>query len=133
MTIIMSVTIISIMTTKILSFWATICKMVHRILSDHRLSCLSATLVYCGQTVGRIKMPLGLGSGYIVLDGEPTPLPRKGHSSPSLFGPCILWPNGRPSQQLLSSDTRLVHRVVCPFIPQPSLILIVPTQKGWPG
>jgi len=27
----------------------------------------------------------------------------KGHSSPSLFGPCLLWPNGRPSQQLLSS------------------------------
>ena len=28
-------------------------------LSDHCLSCLSITLVYCGQTVGWIKMPLG--------------------------------------------------------------------------
>ena len=44
---------------------------------------LSATLVYCGQTVGRIKMKLGmqvgLGPGHIVLDGNPPPLP-KGHS-----------------------------------------------------
>ena len=29
--------------------------------------------------------------------------PRKGHSSPTRFGPCLLWPNGRPSQLLLSS------------------------------
>jgi len=37
------------------------------------LSCLSVTLVYCGQTVGWIKMPLGnevgLSPGHIVLDG----------------------------------------------------------------
>jgi len=48
-----------------------------------------------GQTAGLIKMPLGkkivLGSGQIVLDGDPTP-----------FGPCLLWRNGRPSQLLLS-------------------------------
>jgi len=40
-----------------------------------RLPCLSVTLVYCGQTVGWIKMPLGtevgLGPGDIVLDGDP--------------------------------------------------------------
>jgi len=47
--------------------------------------CLSVTLVYCGQTVGWIRMPLsvevGLGPGYIVLDGDPTsPHPQKGHS-----------------------------------------------------
>ena len=39
--------------------------------------CLSVTLVYCGQTVGWIKMPLGtevgLGPGDIVLDGDPAP------------------------------------------------------------
>jgi len=38
------------------------------------LSVPSATLAYCGQTVGWIKMPLGtevgLDPGYIVLDGE---------------------------------------------------------------
>jgi len=35
--------------------------------------CLSVTLVYCGQTVGWIKMPLGteigFGPGHIVLNG----------------------------------------------------------------
>jgi len=39
---------------------------------------LSVTLVYCGQTVGRIKMKLGvqvgLGCGHTVLDGHPAPL-----------------------------------------------------------
>jgi len=68
---------------------------------------LSAMLAYCSQTVGWIKMPLdtevGLGpAGDIVLDGDPAP-PRKGAQQPPLFGPCLLWPNGGPSQQLLSS------------------------------
>jgi len=44
------------------------------------LSVLSVTLVYCGQTVGWIKMPLGtelgLGGSNIVLDGDPA-FPRK--------------------------------------------------------
>jgi len=48
------------------------------------LSLLSVTLVYCGQTVGRIKMKLGmqvgLGPGHIVLDGNPANSPIKGHS-----------------------------------------------------
>ena len=46
------------------------------------LSVLSVTLVYCGQTVGWINMPLrvdvGLGSGHILLDGDLAP--PKGHS-----------------------------------------------------
>ena len=50
------------------------------------LSCLSVTLVYCGQTVGRIKMKLGmrvrLGPGHIVLGRDPAPPPPKGHSPP---------------------------------------------------
>jgi len=109
--------------------------------------------VYCGQTAGWIKMPLGMEVGFgpchIVLDGDPAP-PKKGHSppfsadvycsqtarwikmpvstkvgispgnivfdanratppqgaEPPIFGPCLLWPNGRPSQLLLS--TRLL-------------------------
>ena len=48
------------------------------------LSFLSVTLVYCGQTVGWIKMKLGkkvgLGPGHIVLDGDPAAPPQKGHS-----------------------------------------------------
>ena len=50
-------------------------------LRDGCLSCLSVTLVYCGEKVGWIKMPLGkevgLGPGDIVLNGNPAP-PRKG-------------------------------------------------------
>jgi len=61
--------------------------------------CLSVTLVYCGQTVGWIKMSrgteVGLGRGHIVLDGNPTPPTERGTAALSpLFGPCLLWPNG---------------------------------------
>jgi len=54
-----------------MNFWATV--------SIAPLSCLSVTLVYCGQTVGWIKTKLGkvVGLGHIVLDGDPAPL-RKG-------------------------------------------------------
>jgi len=47
------------------------------------LSCpvLSVTLVYCGQTVGRIKMKLGMLVGldpvHIVLNGTQLPLPKR--------------------------------------------------------
>ena len=55
----------------------------------------SSDHVYCGQTAGWMKMPLctevDLSPGHIVLDGDPTPPPRKGHSSPPSFGPCLLW------------------------------------------
>ena len=44
--------------------------------------CLSVTLVYCGQTVGWIKMKLGtevaLSPGDTVLDGDPPPLTERG-------------------------------------------------------
>jgi len=50
---------------------------------------LSVTLVYCGQTVERIKMKLGtqvgLGPGHIVLDGDPAPPPPKGGQSPQFL------------------------------------------------
>jgi len=66
--------------------------------------------VHCGQTAGWIRIPLvkevGLGPGDIVLDGDP---------APPLFGPCLLWSNGRPSQQLLSSCKYCVC-VVCMFV-----------------
>ena len=59
------------------------------------------TLVYCGPTVGWIRMRIvtevGLGPGHTVLDGDPALPHRKGHSSrPYVSAP--LWPNGRPSQ-----------------------------------
>ena len=45
--------------------------------------------MYCGQTVGWIKMQLGtevgLGPGHIVLDGDPAPLPKEHSSLPPHF------------------------------------------------
>jgi len=73
-------------TSLALVFWATVCKTVRPMLSDRCPVCpvLSETLVYCGQTVGWIKMklgmPVGLGPGHIVLDGDPAPSPPKVHS-----------------------------------------------------
>ena len=68
--------------------------------------------VYCGQTAGWIKIPLGtevgLGTGHIVLDGDPAPPKRGTAPAPSpIFGPCLLWPNDRQSQLLLSTCIRL--------------------------
>jgi len=61
-----------------------------------------------GQTAGCIKMPLGtevgLGPGDIVLDGDrASPTKRGTAAPPPLFSPCLLWPNGRPSQLVLST------------------------------
>jgi len=52
--------------------------------------------VYCGQTAGWIKVPLGtevgIGPG-VVLDGDAAPPTKKRHSLP-VFSPCLLCPNG---------------------------------------
>jgi len=50
----------------------------------------------------KLDRQVGLGPGHIVLDGDPATSSQKGHSPP-IFGPCLLWPNGRPSQLLLST------------------------------
>jgi len=71
------------------------------------LSCLSVTLVYCGHTVGRIKMKLGaqvgLGPGHIVLGGDPALPPLKGHNPhpQKFFGPYLLRPNGCMDQNVI--------------------------------
>ena len=75
--------------------------------------------VRCGQTAGWIKMPLGtevgLSQGDFVLDGDPAP--PKGAQQPPLFGPCLLWPNGRPSQlQLSCCWFRHTHRPTGPVL-----------------
>jgi len=48
----------------------------------YRTVLLSVTLVRCGQTLGRMKMKLGmqvgLGPGHIVLDGDPASPPQRG-------------------------------------------------------
>jgi len=68
-------------------FWATVSKTVRPMLSDRCPVCpvcLSVTLVYCGQTVGWIKMKLGmevgLGSGHTELGRNPALSYQKGRS-----------------------------------------------------
>ena len=76
-----------------------------------------STHVCCGQTAGIFQMPLGrevgLGPGDIVLDGDPAPSPEKGHSSPPLFGPYLLWPNGWMDQDVIWYGDRLRFRRQC--------------------
>jgi len=61
-------------------------------------------------------MPLGkevgLGPGHSVLDGDPVGTQPPQQPLPT-FGPCLLWPNGRPSQQLLSSCYTWVLGMLC--------------------
>jgi len=83
---------------------ATLCKMGTQLPQGAQPPQFSAHAC-CGQTAGWIKMQLGtmvgLGPGHIVLQGDPAP-PRRG-TTPPIFVPCLLWPNGRPSQLLLST------------------------------
>jgi len=44
-----------------------------------------------------------LRPGRIVLDGDSAPPHKRGKHPSPLFSPCLLWLNGRPSQQLLRS------------------------------
>ena len=64
--------------------------------------------VCCCQTAGWIKMPLGakvgLGPGHIVLHGDPTPPPNKGHSPPTF------WPMFIVAKWLDGSRCHLVRR-----------------------
>jgi len=50
----------------------------------------------------KLIMDVGLDPGDIVLDGDPAPPKRGGRATP-LFGPCLLWPNGRSCQLLMST------------------------------
>ena len=74
--------------------------------------------VYCGQTAGWIKMPLGmeigLGPGDIVLDGDPVPPKKEAQPPPQpIFGPCLLWPNGCMYQDITWYSGRPQSRRHC--------------------
>jgi len=62
--------------------------------------------VYCGETDGWMKTPLGteidLGTGHIVLDVGPSSRER-GTAAPPLFSAHVYFGHVRPSQLLLSS------------------------------
>jgi len=79
--------------------------------------------VYCGQTAGWMKTPLGTEVEHIVLDGDSAPPPRKGHNSPPLLAH-VYCGHGRPSQLLLSSCTtegskniRVLLAFHCNYVP----------------
>ena len=61
--------------------------------------------VCCCKMAAWIKMSLGieigLGPGHIVLDGNPSSPPQKGGTGPSIFGPCLLWPNSWMDQDAI--------------------------------
>jgi len=77
--------------------WATVCQTVRPMLLDRCLyAWLAVKVVYCGQTVGWIRMPLGmevgLGLSHIVFDGDPAPL-KGAQQTPhthTLFSLCLL-------------------------------------------
>jgi len=88
----------------------------HRCPVCHVLQCLSVMLVYCGQTVGWIKMKLGtdLSAPATVLDGGPAPphpVPKR--AQPPIFVPCLLWPNGWMDQDATWYGGRLQSRRYC--------------------
>jgi len=105
---------------RILFYWPTVCKTVQPMLSVRCQTvcavCLSVTLVYYGQTVGRIKtklgMQVGLGPGHTVLDGDQPPPPLKGHSPP-IFGPYLLRPNSFMDQDANRHGARPRSRRLC--------------------
>ena len=65
--------------------------------------------VCCGQTAGWIKVPRwALAQATLCYIGTQLPLPK--WAPPPIFGPCLLWPNGCPSQPLLSTC------IICPVL-----------------
>jgi len=52
-----------------------------------------STHFYCGCISMPLGMEVGFSPGDFVLDGDRTPSPQRG-GVPSIFGPCLLWPNG---------------------------------------
>jgi len=56
---------------------------------------------------------VGLIPDHIVLDGDPAPLPRKGHSSAPIFGPCLLWLNCWMDQDAIWYGGRPPPRPLC--------------------
>jgi len=61
----------------------------------------------------KIGMKVGLGPGNIVLDGGPAPPTKRGHSSPPIFCPSPLWPNGWMDQDATWSGGRPRRRPHC--------------------
>jgi len=57
-------------------------------------------------------MQVDLGPGHTVLDGDPAPLAKDGHSSSQFFGPCLLWSNGWMDKMKLGMEVGLGPGVI---------------------
>ena len=118
----------------LLFYWATVCKTVRPMLSDHCpvLSCLSVGDIGVLWPNGwtdkmKVDMQVGLGPGHIALDGDPAPPPPKGHNTPPVFGPYLLRPNACMDQNSTWYGGRPRPRRLCVrWGPSP------PSQKGGP-
>jgi len=115
-------------------FWATVCITVRSMLSDRCLSCLSVC------NVG-VSWPSGwMDQDATSYGGRPLPRPHcvrrgpttqwKGVQQLPVFGPCLCWRNGRPSQQRMSSCTILLQAYVvniepCSAFLRPAYVLII--------
>jgi len=62
-----------------------------------------------------LGMEVRLGPIHIVLDGDTAPLPKKGAepTSPPIFGPSLLWPNGWMHQGATRYGGRPQPRRLC--------------------
>ena len=73
--------------------------------------------VYCGQTAGWIKIPLGtevgLGPGNVVLDGDPAPPKRGTAPAPVFFSPRVLRLNGRMDEDATGYGSRPCPKPHC--------------------
>jgi len=73
--------------------------------------------VHCGQTVGCIKMKLGMEARprpwpHCVRSGPSSPSPQK-RRRPPIFGPCLLWPKGWMDQDATWHGGRSRPRPQC--------------------
>jgi len=121
--------------TDVFRFWATVCETVRLWYRTVVLSCLcvlSVMLVYCGQTVGRIKTKLDTQVGLVpgtLLDGNPAPPPQRGTAP--IFGPYLLRPNGCMDQDATRHGARPRPRRLCvrwghsPPLNFPPILIIV--------
>jgi len=61
-----------------------------------------------------LGMKVGLCPGHTVLGGDPAALKKiQAQPPPPLFSPCLLWPDGYPSQLLLTVVSKLIANQKC--------------------
>jgi len=119
----------------------TVCITVRPVLSYHCPVCvcvpfcLSVILVYCGQTVGWIKMPLGtevsLGLGDVVWDEDlAPPTPEQGAHQPPIFRIPLDMEVGLGRGDIVLGGSSSPHRKGHSSLPTPTPVLFSPLCSG---